>query len=71
MVETSRPPNHAQKQRHVGGRRARQVGGGPGSLTARPRKMVVGRQTFPFGFRPIFRGELLNFILFKSLMEGR
>ena len=23
--------------------------------------MVVGRQAFPFGFRPIFRGELLNF----------
>ena len=32
----------------------------PPSLTARPWKMVVGRQAFPFGFRPIFRGELLK-----------
>ena len=23
--------------------------------------MVVGRRSFPFGLRPIFRGELLNF----------
>ena len=24
-------------------------------------KLMVGRQAFPFGARPIFRGELLNF----------
>ncbi len=28
----------------------------PRSLTARPWKITVGRRSFPFGFRPIFRG---------------
>ena len=33
----------------------------PQSLTARPWKMVVGRGSFPIGFRSLFKGELLNF----------
>ena len=33
----------------------------PRSLTVRPWKMMVGRQAFPFGIRPIFRGNILNF----------
>ena len=28
-------------------------------LTVRTSKLMVGRQAFPIGFRPIFRGELL------------
>ncbi len=36
------------------------LGGLPSlKLTARTCKLVVGRWSFPFGFRPIFRGELL------------
>ena len=30
----------------------------PRSLTARPSKMVVGRRSFPIGFRELFRGKL-------------
>ena len=33
----------------------------PWSLTARLWKRVVGRRSFPIGFRSLFRGELLNF----------
>ncbi len=41
----------------------------PWSLTARPWNIMLGRRSFPFGIRQLFRGELSNFGGLKGLRQ--